>query len=618
MANQENLLVLQLKSCNALNNSGKKVMFKQTVKIVSYSMLFLMLLNNEALSSTQYLTKMSSSEEAPFFDYATATYSPLRGSAVIARPKFLDLQPSIMYEPDLNDNYPFKIWWFCGAPAKNPDISCTSNIGCAPADLDTTDRICFNESVDGDNFVAANAKIVIAPNTAVDDHLVGSPTVLKINGEYIMFYESYLNWVSTVNRFFSATRGDNWITNGIAGAGNNLHDWEASYNFERHLGFAPLYKKINTRAIYSCQINYDRYLSKKPCPVGNELNAGEPIFWFYKTMATGRKPLYACWDPAHFNSFVTDQPNCEGFVKDTRNHLLNNYELGYVATDLSSPDMKGALQNRIMMATSKDGKTWTTFKGNASGEAVITPQEEDASKVHKYPPQPGCSFVNTGGKYDITRTYGSGLPIALVRDGFLELYFNDDSKKGWKEATDPITNIKCKIPPFPDLWRVRVAINKIKDATAYSGQRQKLSVGDISDIKWSSTLKRYFAVKHNKVIRDGDVPYESPQIVWSSISIDANTPPNFKGPLNKFREMTDDPVSSPLTREKKIRPLFPIEVNVPTTFGEHGGIMGDANGTLDFEHAVANKYLAIHLYYNTVLNGDLEHNLIFFWKTKSP
>jgi hypothetical protein len=526
-------------------------------------------------------------EDGPF-DSMDVTYL----GTSISRHNAYDLQPSVMYEPT-DPSRLYKMWWLGQyLQADGP-----------------ADRIYYSDSTDGDNWstplVVLQGQFGNGGYDATDDHLVGSPSVIRVelNGreKYYMFYESYGTWSTVINRLFSFARGDNWITNGLANNAGMLADWEASYAFERHLGFAPVFAKSGAHPVYSCEVTYaangktNRYLTKSSCRQGSDvngnwrsLNGGNPIFWLYDNGGTGRKPLHTCWDGAHWNTFATDDAGCEGIQGAT---VVE--ELGYAASSLNSPDMVGSLQNRVALAASDDGIHWTRLRGAARGGAFIAPSNE---MTNVYPHS--CGDVNLNEKWDIHRSYGSGYPGALVRDGYLELYFSDDSLEDIGVCTKP-----------PAGWRIRIPVQDIENPSAYiSADRVQVNYG--SDIKWSPLFERYFSytVKcKDPTVNPADPSFQqSAMLAWSAPNVDVPT---------EFYTFND---------------LFPTNWNNSTTgrWGEWGAIAGDALGnTLDFpqgDNVVDTPYTAFHLFYSAIQSGlglnyhamDLDHLLVFGYGEK--
>ena len=75
---------------------------------------------------------------------------------------------------------------------------------------------------------------------AGDDHMVGSPSVIKQqNGTRWMFYEAYGNWITPLNLFYNDDHGDTWLQPGVNVVGDP-GGLRPGYTMMRHLGFAHL------------------------------------------------------------------------------------------------------------------------------------------------------------------------------------------------------------------------------------------------------------------------------------------------------------------------------------------------------------------------------------------
>ncbi len=563
------------------------------------------------------------------FDW-TSTYLGTdiqRGGATKA-----DLQPSIMYDlsdrrDDNNNGIPdrlFKMWWlghFDGEPGEK-----------APSNLDAGDRILFSHSENGSNWsspeVVLKGQGGIGGNITADDHLLGSPSVIKLDETYYMFYEAYGTWSTVINRFYSFDKGDTWTTSGV----RTGMDWDDSYDSNYPLGFAPYLVKAGTHPVYTGEVTYNlngqekvnRYLSLSKIstlhdsvgnpqrPLGNPpppLFDDTPEFWLYDADGPGREPIYLWFDTQFSNTFVTRGPNSDDPIAwrvnggdstvvpadaDPTTPGVQNL-LGYVASSLDGPDMIGSLQNRIMMATSTDGVNWTRFQGPARGGAVIAPQNEltaaqgyDLAKARAGLPAHASTLANE--RFDILRHYGAGFPSATVRDGQLELYFTDAVRQFTPYEVDPDPNK----PRGEQPRRILMPIGSIDDPAAWTAARapNTLSLsqfaGSGSDIKWSPLHQRYF------------VAYQlagttAPTILWSD-----------------FDPAPDVPAFGPDDKN-----LGPLATNYPDgspgRYGGHGGLLGDELGqTVDFTEPY--PYSALHLYYASWPQGpysngatDLDH-----------
>ena len=430
-----------------------------------------------------------------------------------------DKQPVALYDPtdtlDANNNgIPdrlYKLSWYGRYAIGDPDL--------APADFIPGDRIYMSFSENGSTWSSPQVVLKGSGGTngaiSADDHLIGSPSIIKLGSKYHMFYEAYSTWATPLNRFYSFNRGDSWITNDqdLPVPGN-----AEGYAFERNMGFAPWFQKAGTHPVYSGEViynlsgtpKYNRYLSKTEPFVGtrdgatwSERHLGRPVYWLYDDPGPGRKPIYSFWDGAHSNTFATDSPTGDGVPNAQLVELL-----GYAAESLDSPDMVGAMQNRVMMATSTDAVNWTRFQGPGRGGAIIVPQSENTTT---YNPQ----------TWKLEAAYGSGYPSALVRDGFLELYFTD-----YVSAAQPY-----------EPRRIRMPVDQIETPSAWQTARapgnSSLSqfAGSGGDIKWSPLHRRYFATyfrTHTPQLPSDDPNFrQSATIIWSAEDPNPELPPEF-------------------------------------------------------------------------------------------
>jgi hypothetical protein len=448
-----------------------------------------------------------------------------------------DLQPAIIEDSGAPTAQQYKTFWLGEYNPADADIPRLDPQG-QPIAL-PGDRIYAAFSAtppNGPNSQLSAPQVVYKPQGgatgafATDDHLVGAPSVLKVGGVYYMFIETYGNWLTRINRLYSFSRGDTWTTNGTADLSGNLVDADASYAVEGSInfGFAPRYRRDGTHAVYSGQLvapdgKRNRFLSTNQIVehtdgsgVWSQLNSGEPIFWLFSNPGTGRKPLYSFFDGANRNTYITDDPNGGGIPGATPDYGAGpNGMIGYAITDLTSaPDSLGALQNRIRMLTSTDGVHWTAVQGLQTDGALIAPLNE---RTAVYP----HACENPVERYDPHRDYGSGYPVALERDGYLELYFSDDTESF---AGKPACGIG------PQLWRIRIPLTSIGDAAAYvNAPRQRTHIAEaaqgpgtgysLSDIKWSPRLQRYFAFNIG--------PDGNPEVRYSEVRPDPSAPPEF-------------------------------------------------------------------------------------------
>lgn len=514
----------------------------------------------------------------------------------ITRPGY-DLQPTILFDrEEANPARRFKMWWLGQHPSPAPGT---------PAD-----RIYYAESAEASTWSAPVP--VLEPRLgadgadAADDHLLGSPTVLRRNGKFFMFYEAYGTWATVVNRLYSFARGDNWTTHGTPQCQDDActitnPDWEASYDRPERVvhGFAPRYRKAGTHAIYSGEVRYangpkfNRFLRLAPTPVRTDpngdawrqSNAGQPVFWLYDSPGPGRRALYSFWDGANRNTFTSTDPGAEG-VPNVVPDLVNggSHVLGYVADSLVGPDLLGCLQNRIMLATSTDGTNWTRFAGAARGGAVLAPQNERTGAQGFPPPPPPCTPAHE--RWDIHRAYGSGYPMSTTRDGFLELHFTDDSLTF---ASQPCAGLS--------FWRIRLPVTEIENPQAYLTAARQANALAGDDVKWSPLFRRYFALTFFPMGNtNGILTNQVPKLVWSERDPDPANPPTFP-PGNEL--------------------LMPLPAD---RWAATGGILCDGSGnTVDFfAPDVPASYSALHLFYEEMPAGDvsvfsrnLGHTLVF-------
>ena len=535
---------------------------------------------------------------APAFPFKQSTVQYLGPLNLTGRSGSLyDLQPSIMY--DENDTVqPFKMWWH------------GQNLGVV-----TGDSIYYAHSLDGQNW--SDPTLVLTPQLGegsdewADDHLIGAMSVIKIGNTYYMFYEAYTSWVTPINRFFNFSEGDTWTTHGTPQ--DALVIDMANDTWERALGVAWRFRKAYSATdishpIYAGEACYsdgkrDRFLSTSPIlartdafgnkfapmyRIDNDINREPlPVFHLFDTDGgdRGRKPIYEFFDPASRNTYVTDDINGEG-IPDA---LFNEF-LGYAATDLDTIDMRHALQNQVMMATSNDGINWTRFRGAGPGGSVVSPEVAytnlfnfNATGANGLPRHAFQGAVGSEFHWDIYRAYGSGFPSALVRDGNLELFFTDDSLE-----TPPVPVVPQRV--------FRIPIDQIDDAQAYldaGPSRELVYYGQ--DVKWSPLFRRYF---YTNFLDDPTNPNRwSPQVQWSDLDREFGW----------------------LTFSERL-PTFDVQ----PLGGGQGGLAGTPMGhTLDFPNGQPGQpepFTAFHLYYAAsddpdlifeVHNKDLDHVLVF-------
>lgn len=450
----------------------------------------------------------------------------------VVRGGLYDLSMSILYDPE-DPARPFKMWWLGQRDPNAPDLP--------PDDCCAGDRIYFTYSADGicweEPQLVFKGRAGVSGFDAADDHLVGSPSVLKLNDKYYMFYEAYGNWVTLITRAWSGPCLDTWEYSGVGLSG----EWDdfavaCNYAWERALGVASLYRKTETHPIYSIHIEHtdgkvDRMLSCQPSLEPgqdiahwwciNTVDFGPcttPIFWLYNEPGPGRKALYCCYDPGQRNHFVTDDDGCEGRPADPE-HGCDGYLLGYaveLTADgdqvLTAPDLEYANQNRVCLAiwdpndpelppgAVPGGVGWKRFMGAGPGGALfasgqplmnVYPHEcanpQDTSCWDASHPQP-CYWEQE--RFDMHRTYGEGYPIALVRDDVLELYFWEDV---YDASGDPNPAGRCY--RGATTGRIRIPTEQIEVAASYVNATREYGGGGVPyDLKWSPLFQRYFWV----------------------------------------------------------------------------------------------------------------------------
>lgn len=532
------------------------------------------------------------------------------GTTVSSRPyPYGDAMPTAMYDSSEPARL-FKMWWFGRAMPGEPVAPCPGLT--TPLYFEPTDRTYFLSSTNGATWT--NSEVILRGAAGdgpleADDHLVGSPSVIRVGSTYYMFYEAYSNWATPINRFFSLNhpeRWDTWVTNGVVSWG--VEDFGTIYTyFERTLGFAPRFQKQATHPIFSGEVTYtdgkkNRFLSARPIITGQhdggtwrDMNGGMPVFWLYDNDGPGRRNLYVAFDGTNRNSFVTESASFEGFSPDGFNGFHPpDPLLCYSAISLDSPDMVGCNQNRVCMATSPDGVCWTRFVGPSRGGALVAPIDEHTSHF-----SPHAGLVQSGEFFDLEQRYGAGYPSATTRDAFLALYWFDDTS------------------PCPSAnWRARLPLSQILSASAWmtaTNQRQCLPVvGTGADIKWSPLFKRYFATWVRETCWNGyaciqrdPVAQGSPTLIWSDFNPPADLPPVIRV-------------------ENEIEGILPTAPGDSTIgrAGSWGAIAGTPEGqTIDIP-----PYTAFHLLYSASASGinvdcsnvadivgntDIDHVLLF-------
>jgi hypothetical protein len=564
-------------------------------------------------------------EGAPFAQ-ATATYL---GTAIGGRANgYYDLQPSILYEPS-SPGGNFKMWWLGRYKAGDADLP--------PGTIPDGDRIYYSHSEDGGSWSPPQVVLKGLGGTsgtdAADDHLVGSPSVLHINGTYYMFYEAFGKWMTAIDRFWSPGSADTLVTSGQ----NWNHEKQVyapqGFNFEGPLGFAPLMPKAGTIPIYAGEVVYsggtlkrNHFLDRSTAQCSQGVtgigiwgcrNHSEPVFWLYTQPGPGRVAIYECFDSSLRNTYATRDPGCEGHglpgAPDGGNYLLG-YAAdvtggGGAATTQTAPDMRRSNQNRIMLATSTNGVNWTRFNGAEEGGSVIAPQLPFTTS---YPNN--CDPTQ---EHEVNAGYGSGYPSALERDGFLELYFTDSLE-------DPTS---CNRAATSQL-RIRIPISQIANASAYKNATRQNNAPYGDDIKWSPNRSRYFVSYIQLGGGSANQPglLQSPMLMWS----DANPDPTQPAP---FPDVTSPKNELFRAKDQSRLPTNWDPDSFNGRFGANGGIAGDGLGhTIDSPTADPNDpptaldHSVFHMFFAAQTNSkaaspfdaDFDHILVFGFDQAAP
>lgn len=363
-----------------------------------------------------------------------------------------------------------------------------------------SDRILLARSFDGGVSWSLDRTPSLSPSGDIadgkdraDDHLVGSPTIVRLpTGSWYMLYEGYGKWHTAlrnvaVNEYpWPNWFEDNWTSNESIESPNGSRD--------QLIGCAPLFKKEGTEPVYLVKATHwipyvgykiDRFITKdpkrRPFFVGfwEVENSGRPVFYAYKNGGKNLVPLKTFWN-WYFDTETTVGANSSGaFVED----------IGYVIEDISKPTEHGetdfALLNRVMLAKSNDGITWSKIDGNGPGECVLAPARKFAAKMPKTP------------QGELLRSYGSGVPVMWLRGQYVEVLFTDGSTKPFYagEAGDT------------QMWYTRIHMNDIENPRKWeeaSARRIRTQIDGapnvdgngygLSDVKWSDRHQRYFAV----------------------------------------------------------------------------------------------------------------------------
>lgn len=363
-----------------------------------------------------------------------------------------------------------------------------------------------------------------------EDHLVGNPSTVKVGGKYYRFVETYGNWLTKINTFYSPTNTDNFPSSGRGYNPNTgkLPEQPDGYAFQNietlSLGFAPAFQRRETRPIYRIKFtNSAGQVNHFPSTVRSSfisdlfptgwrvMHGGNPMFYLYKSPAPGLIPLYLFYNQDTNDTYITASSTGgsvvnavpDGFHATGSGGLLG-YSVASIYSDKKPAD--GCNQNRVRMQISLDGKNWKPFSGSSHDGALIVPIDPTSCKYpHAGTESDDAPPEMVAEKYDIFRRYGSGFPQALVRDGYVELYFTDDTLE-WEGKPEG------NYPPI--MKRKRVKVEDVENAEAWDNARlEDLPVINVytgeyfsgpqygpyfHSVKWSNYLKRYvdFTVSH--------------------------------------------------------------------------------------------------------------------------
>lgn len=519
-------------------------------------------------------------EPPPF----TVVGSPVDRGAVLARSSY-DSEPTLLFDPDDPDSARrWKTWWLCDYQQGEADLEPYRGDDARFRYWTPGDRICFSTSADGDNWTQP-PKIVLKgtfgcpdnslpsgscsadrPTDQADDHLVGSPSVLRLKLDrpecgptgwcYVMFYEAYGNWASTLPRFSSEADGERDIWESPfpeTGAANWVADeaLRRGYVFETVLGVVPRYPKKGSRPMYGGAVEYapdgkvNYFVSDSPVVsrtdesgVWKALNAGAPIFWLFISPVGDhgepRLPVYTCWYGPARDTYLSNDPFCEP-LKYPGVLPSNRAPLGFAITSESrAQELRYVLQNRVRLAISSDGEHWVRVTTSPElGDAFIAPLNPFGAKLGAH----ACADE----QYSFAKSYGSGFPVALVRDELLEIFYTDDSynfyrckdcpKKltldeydrcilecvnedwcGCMDEPDPTNQPRCGRELWG--WRLRVPIGRVVDWIAYQNAQREIlqGAGVQPDIAWSPGLHHYIST-NPELLQDAPCR-QNPALRW--------------------------------------------------------------------------------------------------------
>lgn len=577
------------------------------------------------------------------FKSATATYL----GTVLYDNYGYDLQPTVMYDPE-DPLRKYKMWWLCRFPHSQWSESKDANPNTKGIGIgDQSDRICFSYSTDSNSWAPRQVVLKGAYGTSGanrgDDVMVGSPTVIRVKcgggneqptcpsgvpspgNVYVMFYEAYGSYITTINSFEGQSGGrlEKFATNGEIGGGSLPQDVPINYERKRVLGYAPWFKRYGTKPVYSCKVEYQpgkfNYFLQKdtPCPISKDqygynwsaLNIADrygrkesvPVLWLYTSAGPDRVELHRCWNPQRSDTFVSTSKSCDN--DGQWEHSLGYASIGWRDDGSLATDMVGSNMNRVHMAYSLDGVSWTRFSADAldgSGAVVIPGDENEGINKNI------CDLNEE--KYTFHSNYGVGYPSALVLNGKLELFVQDYSDP--KKAGDAT----CNFPPKNDSvnyyvnQRIWVPLSKIFNPQTWRDQsiwtKRDRPAGGGSDIKWGGTCyKRYFATSVKNKNENGLQQW--PTILWTDKNPAA-------GGTGTFSFQDDNQHS--------------FDNNLPTYWdngtnirmGVWSAILGDVNGHLVNVTNHPYPHHALHLYYEAQNTGvgyspfllDIDHILV--------
>ncbi len=579
--------------------------------------------------------------QGPFEDLTADWMGTVRSGRVAG-------QPSVMFDREARK---YRMWYFGG-------IENACNVWTPPG-LHTTDRIYYTECDAAPNDAPLNNWTfpcqVIVPRggadgfDAADDHLIGSPSVIRYQDRFYMYYEAYGKWVTLITSFYSADRSDTWVTalyphltrhwlTDEHGAESYVLD--PVYNSGIGLGIALAFKKHGTHPIYAGEATFvdgkaDRYLSCSPVTervdehgtTFRPMYDGLPIFWLFDTAGAGRKPLYACHDAPRRDSLASNEPGCMGHRQDEENGC-STHLLGYAIASLDAPDMQHANQNAICMAVwdARQGgeQDWVRLHGDDWGGSVATLSEVFTNQwPHSCRSDDGnlpCG-AESAVRFDLHRAYGAGYPNAIVREGHLELSFADITQDG-KEG--------CECYNVPHTSAVRIPLDRIADAAAYSAAERKRYDGNIypggqTEIRWSPRFARYFVYKTwidrtqcgdpapicgDECCPANDGYRESTTLKWSVQNPPWDNPSRWYSPV------------------QELSTLFPTNIDNGTS-GRYAALAGGSIAASELGHTLDYEdYTVFHIFYaagvtgpgwnGSALGADTDHIMVVGYPQDAP